>query len=142
MKSYCKDGYKDNREALMREASNIQNVLKICCQQENPTSSDISECLARSKIYTTSAKFFSLVVRTIIPGSIVNKFLQQCANIASTRKQHAIKINFDCVLAYQARNKTIGKADEDFNTKMEEIKKEFETHYENLRFKYFLKATN
>ena len=133
MKSYSKDGYKDNREALKQEASNIQNVLKICCQQEHSTSSDISNCLAHSKIYNTSAKFFSLVVRTIIPGSIVDKFLQQCANIASTRKQHAIKINFHCVLAYQARNKTIGKADEDFNTKMEEIKKEFETHYEDLK---------
>ena len=133
MKSYSKDGYKDNREALKREASNIQNVLKICCQQEDPKSSDISDCLAHSKIYTTSAKFFSLVVRTIIPGSIVDQFLQKCANIASTRKQHAIKINFDCVLAYQARNKTIGTADEDFNTKMEEIKKEFETHYEDLK---------
>ena len=133
MKSYSKDGYKDNREALKQEASNIQNVLKICCQQEDPTSSDISDCLVRSKIYTTSAKFFSLFVRTIIPGSIVDEFLQQCANIASTRKQHAIKTNFDCVLAYQARNKTIGTDDEDFNTKMEEIKKEFETHYEDLK---------
>ena len=133
MECFSKDGDEDSREALKREASNIQNVLKICCQQGDPTSSDISDCLVRSKIYTTSAKFFSLFVRTIIPGSIVDEFLQKCANIASTRKQHAIKINFDCVLAYQARNKTIGTADEDFNTKMEEIKKEFETHYEDAK---------
>ena len=133
MKSYSKDGYKDNREALKREVSNIQNVLKICSQQENPEGSDISDCLAHSKIYTTSAKFFSLFVRTIIPGSIVDEFLQQCAKMAEARKQHAIKFIFDCVLAYQERSKTIGKTDEDFNAKMEEIKKEFETHYKDLK---------
>ena len=133
MKSYSKDGYKDNREALKREVSNIQNVLKICSQQEDPEGSDISDCLAHSKIYTTSAKFFSLFVRTIIPGSIIDEFLQQCAKMAETRKQHAIKFIFDCVLAYQERSKTIGKTDEDFNAKMVEIKKEFETHYKDLK---------
>ena len=133
MESYSKDGYKDNREALKREASNIENVLKICSQQEDPEGSDISDCLAHSKIYTSSAKFFSLFVRTIIPGSIIDEFLQQCAKMAETRKQHAIKFIFDCVLAYQERSKTIGKTDEDFNAKMEEIKKEFETHYKDLK---------
>ena len=46
IKSYSKDGYKDNREALKQEASNIQSVLKICCEQKDPTSSDIPDCLA------------------------------------------------------------------------------------------------
>ena len=133
IKSYSKDGYKDNREALKREASNIQNVLKICCQQEDPTRSDISDCLAHSKIYTTSAKFFSLFVRTIIPGSMVDQFLQQCAKMAENRKQLALKINFDCLLADQERNKSIGRRDEHFMSKMEEIKKEFESHYEVLK---------
>ena len=133
MKSYSKDGYKDNREALKREASNIQNVLKICCQQEDPKSLDISDCLARSKIYTTSAKFFSLFVRTIVPGSIVDEFLQQCAKMAEERKQLAVKINFDCLLADQERNKSIGRSDEHFISKMEGIKKEFKTNYEKLK---------
>ena len=133
MKSYSKDGYKDNREALKREASNIQNVLKICCQQEDPKSSYISDCLARSKIYTTSAKFFSLFVRTIIPGSIVDEFLQRCAKMAEENNQLAVKVNFDCLLADRQRSKTIGKSDQDFISKMEEIKKEFEAHYEVLK---------
>ena len=133
MESYSKDGYKDNREALKREAPNIQNVLKICCQQEGPTSSDICDCLARSKIYTTSARFFSLFVRTIIPGSTVDEFLQRCANLAEKRKQHAIKINIDCLLAYQERSKSIGKSDDAFNTKVEEIMRDFNTHYEDLK---------
>ena len=133
MKSYSKDGYKDNREALKRETSNIQNVLNICCQQEHPTSSDISECVIHSKIYTTSAKFFSLFVRTIIPGSIVDEFLQQCAKMSDENKQLAVKVNFDCLLADRERSKTIGESDQDFISKIEEIKKEFDTHYEVLK---------
>ena len=133
MKSYSKDGYKDNREALKQESANIHNVLKMCCQQEDTTSSDISDCLANSKIYTTSAKFFSLFVRTIIPGSIVDEFLQRSVKLAEERKQHAIKINFDCVLADQERSKSIGRSDKKFFSKIEEIKKEFETRHEDLQ---------
>ncbi|CAB3989384.1 E3 ubiquitin- ligase DZIP3 [Paramuricea clavata] len=133
MKSYAKDGYKANREPLKQEAHNIQNVLKICCQQEDPKTSDISDCLAHSKVYTTSARFFSLFVRTIIPGSIVDEFLQLCANLAEERKQHAMKINFDCLLADQERSRSIGKSDECFSSKMEEIKGEFETHDKDLK---------
>ena len=128
MKSYSKNGYKDNREALKREASNILNVLKICSQQEDLTSSDVSDCLARSKIYNTSAKFFSLLLRTIIPRSVVDEFLQQCAKIAKTRNEVAFKISFDCLLADQERRKSIGRSNEYFFAKTEEIKKEFETH--------------
>ena len=133
MKSYSKDGYKDNRKALKRETPNIQNVLKICCQQEHPTSSGISECVAHSKIYTISAKFFSLFVRTIIPGSIVDEFLQRCAKMAEENKQLAVKVNFDCLLADRERSKTICKSDQDFISKLEDIKKEFESHYEVLK---------
>ena len=133
MESYSKDGYKDAREALKQDASNIQNILKICCQQKDPTSSDISDCLQRSKIYNTSAKFFSLFVRTIIPGSIVDEFLQRCAKMADEKNQLAIKINFDCLMADQERTKTIGSHDDRFISKMEEIKKEFDTHYEDLK---------
>ena len=133
MKSYSKDGYKANREDLKQEAHNIQNVLKICCQQKDPKTSDISDCLVHSKVYTTSARFFSLFVRTIIPASIVDEFLQRCANLAEERKQHAIKINFDCLVADQERSKSISKSDECFNSKMEEIKTEFDTHYEDLK---------
>jgi hypothetical protein len=133
MKSYSKDGYKANREALKQEAHNIQKVLKICCQQEDSTTSTISNCLARSEIYTTSARFFSLFIRTIISGSIVDDFLQRCANLAKEKKQHPIKINFDCLLADQERSKSIGKSHEYFNSKMEEIKREFDTHYKDLK---------
>ena len=133
IQSYSKDGYKANREALKQEAHNIQNILKICCQQKDPTTSDISDCLAHSKVFTTSARFFSLFVRTIIHGSIVDEFLQRCADLAKENKQHGIKINFDCLLADQKRSKSIGGSDEDFNSKMEEIQKEFKTHYEDLK---------
>ena len=36
------------------------------------------------------------------------------------------------MLVAEERYNTIGKSDEDFISKMEEIKKEFETHYDNL----------
>ena len=132
MESYSNDGYKYNREALKREASNIQKVLKICCQQDDPVSSDISDCLARSKIYQISARLFSIFIRSIIPRPIVHEFLERCANLAKERKQHAIKINFDCLLVAEERDKLMG-ADERLISKMENIKKEFETHYEDLK---------
>ena len=133
IQSYTKDGYKENREALKQEAHNIQNVLKICCQQKDPTTSDISDYLANSEIYNTSGRFFSLFVRTIITGSNVDEFLQRCADLAKERNEHAIKINFDCLLADQERSKSIRKPDEHFNSKMEEIQKEFGTNYEDLK---------
>jgi hypothetical protein len=71
--SYSKNGYKSNREALKKEAHNIHNVLKICCQH-NDSTSDISNCLTKSNIYTTSARFFTIFVRTIIPEYIVDRF--------------------------------------------------------------------
>ena len=101
MKSCSKEEHDVNREALKLEAPNIQNVLKLCSEQEDPKTSDISNCLARSKIYTTSAKSFSHLVRTIMPGSIVDEFLQGCANMAEKRAQVGIKINFYYLLADQ-----------------------------------------
>ena len=133
IKSYSKDGYKVNSDALKREASNIQNVLKICCQQEDPTRSDISDCLASSEIYKTSSRLFSIFIRSIIPRPIVHEFLERCANLAKERGQHIIKIDFDCLLAAEIRDKSMGKSDEHFVSKMENIKKEFETHYEDVK---------
>ena len=134
MKSYSKDGYQLNREALKEEAHNILNVLKICCQQSDPAISEISDCLAQSKVYTTSARHFSLFVRTIIPGSIVNKFLQRCADMAKNKQEHAIKLNFDLLLADQERIKSINKPDTlDYDATMENIQKEFDTHAEDIK---------
>ena len=133
IKSYSKDGYKVNRDALKREASNIQNVLKICCQQEDPTRSDISDCLANSEIYKTSSRLFSIFIRSIIPRPIVHEFLERCANLAKEREQHIIKIDFDCLLAAEIRDKSMGKSDEHFVSKMENIKKEFENHHEDVK---------
>ena len=129
MQSYCKDGYKVNREALGKEGRHIQNVLNVCCKQ-NDHSSKIIDCLIQSEIYTTSAKLFSIFVRTIIPGSIVDKFLQLCAQVALERKDYAIKINFDCLLASQKPD-IVNNRDE-YNKKMEKIKEDFQTHRKDL----------
>ena len=133
MKSYSKDKYKLNREALKKEVRNIQNVLKICFQQSNPTTSDIPDCLALSKVYTISARHFSLFVRTIIAGCTIDRFLQRCADMANEKQQHAIKINFDCLSAHQERIRSIAKSDEYYNMKMEKIEKEFKTYYQGIK---------
>ena len=129
--SYSKNGYKSNREALKKEAHNIHNVLKICCQH-NDTTSDISNCLTKRNIYTTSARFFTIFVRTIIQEYIVDNFLQLCAKLAEERKQYAIKIEFNCLLAGRERCKSIGTAGEYFNM-METIEEEFQMHSEDLK---------
>ena len=133
MNSYSKDGYKRNREVLKKEVHNIQNVLEIYGQPGNPIDSKISDCLEDSEIYTKSARFVSLFVRTIIPGVIVDEFLQRCSNLANEKRHHAIKINFDCLLVDQERSKAIGKSNEKFVAKMKDIEKEFETHYEDFK---------
>ena len=135
MKSYSKDGYKDNREALKQEASNIHNVLKICSrQQEDPTRSDISNCLAGCNIYTISARLFSIFVRTITPAATVDDFLKRCANLAKDKEQYAVKINFECLLVAEERYESIGNDDfTSLTAQMEEIKNEFDTRYEKLK---------
>ena len=134
MKSLSKDGYKESREALKLEAHNILNVLKICCQKNGPTTSDIPDCLAKSEIYTTSARQFSLFARTIIPSSTIQEFIQRCANIAKERNQHAVKINFDLLLADQGRVKSNSKSDTaDFDVRMTKIQEEFKTHEEDIK---------
>ena len=134
IKSYSKDCYKEKREALKQEASNIENVLKISSQRNDSVS---STCLASSKIYNVSARFFSVFIRTIIPGPIVDEFLQRCANLAKEKEQHAIKINFDCLLADRERSKLMKKCNEDsdehYISTIQKIKEEFDTHYEDLK---------
>ncbi|XP_028416013.1 uncharacterized protein LOC114539569 [Dendronephthya gigantea] len=122
MQSYSKDGYKVNREALKREAHQIQNVLKICCNQRD---SDIIVCLTRSEIYTTSARLFFIFIRTVIPENIVDKFLQLCADLAEQRKEYAIKIDFDCLIAAQKRRQSTFTPDV-YNEMFEKIKEDFE----------------
>ena len=134
IQSYSKDAYKSNREALKKEAHNIQNALKICCQQKESTISDIPDCLAHSKIYTTSANYFSLFVRTVIPEHFVDEFLQRCAQLAKEREQHAIKISFDCLLADQERSKTIEEeSDESYILKMKGIKEDFNEYNDEFK---------
>ena len=132
MKSYSNGGYKTNREALRDEAQNIQNVLKICCEEKNPIS-PISICLTDSKIFTSSARYFSLFARTVIPHSIVDDFLELCSKHAEEFSQHAIKINFDCLLADQERLRSIGKPVVDLDIKMKKIKQKFEKHHRRIK---------
>ena len=132
--SHSKDCYKEHKEALKQEASNIQSVLQICCRQKDSSISRVPDVLASSKIYNTTARLFSIFIRSIIPRPTVHKFLQRCANLAKEKKQNAIKLFFDCFLAAEERGKSIAnsRSDDEFISKMEIIKEEFETHTKEL----------
>ena len=59
----------------------------------------------------------------MIPELIVDNFLQRCANLAEERKEHAIKINVDCLLAdrERERSESVGKSDEHYISKMKKL---------------------
>ena len=130
VKSYSNGEYKANREALSEEAKNIQKVLKICCKEKDPNST-ISVCLTNSNVFTSSGRHFSLFVRTVVPGVIVDKFLEWCAKLAEEWNNEAEKINFNCLLADQERVKTVEEPSrlKDLDKKMDEIKREFDKHH-------------
>ena len=135
-KNYTKLHHKSVRETLRKEAQNIENVLKICCRQEN-SSSVISTCLEHSKIFASSPRFlksFSLLVKTVIPGCLVEEFLQQCSKQAKEWNEHVARLKFECLLADLERMKSIGKSTTDsLDVKMDTITKEFKTHHKMLK---------
>ncbi len=124
--SYSKDGFKKEREILKREAHNIENVLTIC-----RTDSGISDVLANSEIYKSSCRFFYNTVKTIVSETVLENFLQACADLAQTRKEWKNKINFDCMLVDHEGHKSFWKSDAYFQ-KMTETEKEFQEHENDL----------
>ncbi len=126
IKSYSKDGFKNEREILKREAHNIENVLTIC-----GTDSGISDVLANSEIYKSSCRFFYNTVKTIVSETVLENFLQACADLAQTRKEWKNKINFDCMLVDHEGHKSLWKSDAYFK-KMTETEKEFREHENDL----------
>ena len=124
--SYSKDGFKKEREILKREAHNIEHVLTTC-----RTDSGISGVLANSEIYKSSCRFFYNTVKTIVSETVLENFLQVCADMAQTRKEWKNKINFDCMLVDHEGHKSLWKSDAYFQ-KMTETEKEFREHENDL----------
>ena len=126
IKSYSKDGFKKEREILKREAHNIEHVLTIC-----GTDSGISDVLANSDIFKSSCRFFYNTVKTIVSETVLENFLQVCADLAQTRKEWKNKINFNCMLVDYEGRKLLWKSDAYFK-KMTETEKEFREHENDL----------
>jgi tetratricopeptide (TPR) repeat protein len=126
IKSYSKDGFKREREILKREAHNIENVLTICSSD-----SGISDVLANSEIYKSSCRFFYNIVKTIISETVLENFLQACADLAQERKEWKNKINFDCMLVDHEGRKSFWKSDAYFQ-KMMATETEFREHEKEL----------
>jgi tetratricopeptide (TPR) repeat protein len=126
IKSYSKDGFKKEREILKREAHNIENVLTICSSD-----SRISDIQGNSEIYKSSCRFFYNIVKTFISESVLENFLQACADLAQAREEWKNKINFDCMLVDHEGRKLLWKSDEYFQ-KMMATEKEFREHEKEL----------
>jgi tetratricopeptide (TPR) repeat protein len=134
IQSYSKDGFKKEKEILKREAHNIENVLTICSSD-----SGISDVLANSEIYTSSCRFFYNIVKTIISETVLENFLQACADLAQARKEWKNKINFDCMLVDHEGRKSSWKSDVYFQ-KMMATEKEFREHEKELTEDIVLQA--
>ena len=125
MKSYSKDGFTDARKLLKKDAHNVEETLKICCQNEvtnlNP---HVIESLVSSDIYKSSSRFFSNFVWDLLPRAVLRNFHESCIMLAGGREQVAIQITFQCLVADQEGYKSAWKSPE-YITRMEAIKKAF-----------------
>ncbi|CAB4002996.1 E3 ubiquitin- ligase DZIP3 [Paramuricea clavata] len=126
MKSYSKDGFTDARKLLKEDAHNVEETLRICCQNE-ATSLNINviESLARSDIYNSSSRLFSIFGRDLLPRTVLKNFYEFCIMLAGGRKQLAIEITFQCLVADE-EGRRIGWKSPQYIVRMELIKELFD----------------
>jgi hypothetical protein len=133
IQSYSKDGFTEARKLLKKDAHNVEETLKICCQDEatnlNP---NVIESLARSDIYNSSARFFSIFGWDLLPRTVLRNFHESCIKLAGDREQVAIQITFQCLVADQEGYKSAWKSPEYIN-RMEAIKKAFDRNETALK---------
>ena len=133
MNSYSKDGFTVARELLKKDAHNVEETLKICCQDEatnlNP---NVIESLASSDIYNSSSRFFSIFGWDLLPRTVLRNFHESCIKLAGDREQVAIQITFQCLVADQEGYKSAWKSPEYIN-RMEAIKKAFDRNETALK---------
>ncbi|CAB4027307.1 E3 ubiquitin- ligase DZIP3 [Paramuricea clavata] len=114
--SYTKDRFIDAREKLKTDSHNVEETLKVCCQDPN-----VVELLVNSDIYKSSSTFFYRFCRYLLPQIILRNFQESCINLAKTRKQLTIAITFQCLVAGQEGRKSAWKSTE-YLDMMEAIK--------------------
>ncbi|CAB3978152.1 E3 ubiquitin- ligase DZIP3 [Paramuricea clavata] len=126
MKSYRKDGFTDAQKLLKEDVHNVEETLRICCQNEATNlNTEVIESLASSDIYNSSSRFFSNFVRDLLPQTVLKNFHEFCINLARIRKRLAIEITFQCLVADQEGH-TIGWKSDEYIRRMELIKELFD----------------
>ena len=73
--------------------------------------------MARSDIYNSSSRFFSNFGWDLLPRTVLRNFHVSCIKLAGVRKQLAIEITFQCLVAIQEGHKSAWKSPECINKK-------------------------
>ena len=114
----------------MKDAHNVEKILKVCQAQETNPNSNIIECLERSDIYKSSSRFFYNFVGNVLPQKVIKDFLQYSVELAKNRDQLAIGMNFQCILADQEGHRSRWNESSEYVERMEKNKKEFDANEE------------
>ena len=133
MESYSKDRFTASRKLLKDDVHNVEEILKICCQ-DRATKPDlvIFGTLARSDIYKSSSRFFYSFCWDFLPQPVLRNFHKSCAILAQSRNERAIEITFQCLAADQEGRKC-GWQSDDYVNRMENIKKAFDENVSELK---------
>ena len=122
MDSFSKNGFTGARELLKTDSHNVEETLKVCCQdQATNLNPNIFELLVSSDIYKSSSRFFYRFFRNLLSQTILRNFQESCINLAKIRKQLTIEITFQCLVADQEGRKSAWKSTE-YIDMMEAIK--------------------
>ncbi|CAB3990606.1 E3 ubiquitin- ligase DZIP3 [Paramuricea clavata] len=121
MNSYSKNGFTVARELLKKDAHNVEETFKLCSEDQPK----IIESLESSDIYKSSSRFFYNFGWDLLPLFVLRNFHESCIKLAKGRKQLAIQITFQCLVADQEGRRTAWKSPE-YIYRMEAIKEAFD----------------
>jgi tetratricopeptide (TPR) repeat protein len=135
VESYTKNKFTSARESLKKDVHNVKETLKICTQEEstNPKQK-VLEILGRSDIYKSSSRFFYDFCWDLLPQTVLRNFFESCIKLAESRKQPAIQIIFQCLVADQEGRKTAwSRSSAEYVSRMEGIKETLQKNKEVLK---------
>ncbi|XP_028397162.1 uncharacterized protein LOC114520982 [Dendronephthya gigantea] len=113
MECYSLNGFATARESLKKDIHNIEETLRICTQdQATSLNADILQFLTSSNVYKSPSFFFYNFSLDLLSESVLWNFFESCFRLAESRKQPAIEITFQCLLAYQEGLKSAWKSSE------------------------------
>ena len=135
LKFYSKDGFNDAREALKKDVHNIEETMKVCCDQNINLvpPNKIESLVIKSDVYQSSARFFYNSVRNFLSPAVMKHFLEFCAGLAKMQKNVAIEMNFQCLLADQEGHDSDWNKSNKYMDMMKKIKEVFDENEEAFR---------